>query len=343
MSRSELLSAVEEAMESGVSKKDASEVIGLNPKTLSRWMKDPNGIDRRSNNKFHTSNKLTREEEAEILDLISSPAYRDKAPYEVVALLAEEGRYICSERTIYRLLERLGLNTHRSKTKAPEREKPSECVATNPNQVYTWDISYLHTKIPGVFYYLYVFIDIWDRTVVGWSIHEKESGVYAAQLLRKTCFRNGVSPKSLIIHQDNGAPMISTDFLLELEKWGKASYSRPGVSDDNPFSESFFKTVKYNKTYPRKFNDTQDAISWFEGFLDYYHNEHLHSGIGLVTPMDRRTGKYLEKLQRRRETYKAAKETNPNRWSKDVRKWESPSSVYLNSNKKFRNREKIVA
>lgn len=343
MSRSELISAVKEAMEFGVSKKQASEIIGIDTKTLTRWMKDPNGKDRRCDNKFHTSNKLTKEEENEILLLINSTKYRDRTPMETVALLAEEGRYICSESTIYRLLRKLGLDKHRSKSKAPKRDKPKEYVATGPNQVYTWDISYLHTIIPDKYLYLYAYIDIWDRTIVGSGIFEKESGMYAANLLRRTCFANGVSPKSLIIHQDNGAPMISIDFLLELEKWGEASYSRAGVSDDNPFSESFFKTVKYNKTYPKKFKDAEDASAWFEGFLDYYHNEHLHSGIGFVCPMDRRTGKDLEKLERRRETYKAAKERNPHRWAKDVRKWESPKTVFLNPNKKFKNKEKSVA
>lgn len=343
MSRAELVLAVDEAIKVGVKKRDAADVIGVNKKTLTRWMKDPNGIDGRSKNKFHSSNKLTKDEENEVFRLMSLPENRDRTPCEIVFRLAEEGGYICSERTIYRRLEHWGLNEHRSKTKAPKRDKPKEYVATGPNQVWTWDISYMHTIVPGVFVYLYAFIDIWDRTITGWSIHEKESGIYAANLLRRACFKNAVNPKSLIIHQDNGAPMISIDFLLELEKWGKSSYSRPGVSDDNPFSESFFKTVKYNKGYPSKFKDIQDASEWFYGFLDFYHFEHLHSGIGFVSPMDRRTGKDLEKLQKRRETYLAAKERNPNRWSKEVRKWESPSVVYLNSNKKFKEKEKNIA
>ncbi|MCC5815784.1 MAG: IS3 family transposase [Leptospira sp.] len=343
MSRESILKLVEEAKVNGATKKNISSILEVSCKTLNRWKKDSEGFDERVNNRFSKSNRLTKEEISDVLRLITSSDYRDKTPMEIVALESEKGRYIASERSIYRIMKRFGLLTHRSKSKAPMRQKPSEFIATGSNQVWTWDISYLLTTIRGEYLYLYLIMDIWDRSIVGWCIHEKECGIYAADFLRKTCLTQNVKPKSLVIHQDNGSPMISSEFVTELNRWGISSYSRPGVSDDNPFSESLFKTLKYYRSYPSKFKNIQHALAWINKFVKWYNNEHLHSSIGFIAPNDRRTGKDVAKLEERRETYRLAKLKCPNRWSKKIRKWDSPSIVILNADKFHQIKEKKIA
>lgn len=343
MSRKTVLSLVEEANFSGACKKSICNILEISMKTLTRWQKEPDGSDGRKKNKFSSTNKLSKAEEEAIIRLVSSSEYRDKTPIEIVALEAEKGNYLASERTIYRVLEKYGLKVHRSKSKAPQREKPSEFVANGLNQIWSWDISYLLTNIRGYYIYLYLIIDIWDRSIVGWSLHDTESGEYASRLLRKTCLSNMIKPKSIVLHQDNGAPMISSEFKLELSRWGISSYSRPGVSDDNPFSESQFKTLKYQKNYPEKFRDMNHALEWMKSYENWYNNEHLHSGIGYVTPHDRRYGKDIEKLQKRSDTYALARSKNPKRWSGETRKWNSPKIVYLNCKNKYKELDKNVA
>lgn len=296
-----------------------------------RWKNPDNNADGRAENKFSATNRLTTSERQAVLDVACSAEFRDKSPTQIVPILAEKGQYLASESTFFRILHADGLMTHRSKSKAPERKRPDAIEATAPNQVWSWDISYLLTNARGVYFYLYVILDIWDRSIVGWSIEEQESGALAASLLEKTCKAQGIARGSLTVHQDNGAPMVSSEFLTMLTRYGKASYSRPGVSDDNAFSESHFRTLKYRPNYPDLFDSIDDARSWMTNFATWYNTEHRHSGIGFVTPSERRRGLDIEILARRRATYARAKASNPTRWSGKIRAWSRPEKVTLNA------------
>lgn len=255
--RREVLELIAEARASGARKVAACAMAGTSMRTVQRWEKDPDDDGRRKN-RFAVSNALTAEERKQVVDVACASDFRDLSPNQIVPILAEKGRYIASESTFYRLLRKAGLMTHRSKAKAPERRRPEEISANAPNQVWTWDITYLLTLTRGTFLYLYLILDIWDRSIVGWAVHETESGDLAADLLSETCIHRGVHPGKLTVHQDNGAPMISFEFLAALSHWGRASYSRPGVSDDNPFSESHFRTMKYRPDYPERFETIEE-------------------------------------------------------------------------------------
>jgi len=336
MSRKEIIQLVTEAKELGVRKEAACSLLNTSIRTLQRWGKNPESGDGRKSNRFTNQNALSSKENRQVIDFACSPEFRDKSPNQIVPILAERGIYLASEATFYRLLKKFGLMTHRSKAKAPERKRPEEIVANGLNQVWTWDISYLLTMSRGVFLYLYLILDIWDRSIVGWAVHDAESGDHAADLMREACIRQEVRPGELIAHQDNGSPMISSEFLAALSFWGRPSYSRPGVSDDNPFSESQFRTLKYRPDYPERFETIEDAIAWIKVYVEWYNTEHRHSKIGFVTPFERRCGKDVAILKNRRETYEKARSAHPERWSCGIRKWDRPETVTLN--KRERNK-----
>lgn len=334
--RKEIISLVTECKSEGVRMASACKIFDVSPRTIQRWANNPTGSDARKNNRFTTTNALSASEQKAVIDVACSSEFRDKSPNQIVPILAEKGSYIASESTFYRILRSAGLMTHRSKAKAPTRERPEEMKATAPNQIWTWDISYMLSTCRKKYFYLYLILDIWDRSIVGWAVHEKESGLHAADLLRQTCLRHNVSAGDLIVHQDNGAPMISYEFLAALSQWGRASYSRPGVSDDNAYSESQFRTLKYRPDYPDRFASIDDARAWVEKYVTWYCTEHRHSGIGFVTPQERREGRDVAILAARRATYTAARQAHPRRWSRDIRKWSRPEVVVLNrrNNKK---------
>ncbi len=245
-------------------------------------------------------------------------------------ILAENGVYIGSERTFYRVLKAEELLTHRSENNPPKkRYKPEEQTATGPDQVWSWNITYLLTEIKGKYYYLYLVEDIWSRAIRGWEIYEKESAEFASELITKICLRNNIS--NIVLHSDNGSPMKGATMLATLQRLGVVpSFSRPSVSNDNPYSESLFKTVKYVPGFPKTFCSVDEAREWMNRFVHWYNNEHRHSGIKYVTPMQRHTGKDIELLIVRQETYVNARQKHPERWSKNTRNWEHIDKVKLN-------------
>ena len=325
-----ILGLIDEAITAGARLKSCCKHLGISKRTIERWRKDLRG-DGRKNNRFTVSNALSPEERRKVLDICCLPEYRDLSPNQIVPRLADKGEYIASESTLYRLLRQKGMLTPRSRTRAPHREKPDELTATGPNQVWCWDVTYLLRGLQGAFFYLYMVIDIYDRTITAWRVHEEHTGEVAADLFREACEKHGIRPEQLISHSDNGSPMISVDFLAVADALKFAlSYSRPGVSDDNPFIESHFRTLKYRPSYPGRFATIEEAIAWVTEFVEWYSNIHLHSGIGFVTPMQRRLGEDVEILAGRRSVYEEAKKAHPNRWSGNTRKWERPESVTLN-------------
>lgn len=218
---------------------------------------------------------------------------------------------------------------------ARQVNKPRALTATAPNQIYTWDITYLPTQVKGVFLYLYLVLDIYSRKIVGWQVHHEERSELAADLMTDICHREKVDKNQVTLHSDNGSPMKGATMLATLQELGVVpSFSRPSVSNDNPYSESVFRTLKYRPEYPEKpFADIKLARDWVSVFVQWYNNEHRHSGIKFTTPQARHTGKDIEILARRKLVYKQAKLENPIRWSGDIKNWEHIEEVYLNPEK----------
>jgi transposase InsO family protein len=233
---------------------------------------------------------------------------------------------------MYRILREEKLNTHRSASKPPQHKKPREHVAKAPNQVWSWDITYLRGPVVGTFFYLYFVVDIFSRKIVGHSVREKEFSDYAAILVNEACQREGIRRDTLVLHQDNGSPMKGATLKATLDKLGVTpSYSRPHVSDDNPFSEALFRTAKYRPEYPTKpFESLEAAIKWVEEFIKWYNTEHRHSGIRFVTPTERHNGEDEKILAYRVKVYEKAQQKHPERWSGKTRNWEPIEKVYLN-------------
>lgn len=304
--------------------------MGIDIKTYKRWRK--NIHDKRIGPHSPSANKLTDEERATIITLATSKEYMDLPPSQIVPLLADKGIYVASESSFYKVLNENLLMAHRGKSKMKCRDRPSPLVAIRPNQIYSWDITYLRSPIAGAFYYLYMFLDIFSRKIVGHRVHEAESMEYSSKLIEIICQREGIKKDQLILHSDNGGCMKGATMLATLQKLGVVpSFSRPKVSDDNPFSESLFKTLKYCPEYPSgPFSSLDNANEWSDKFAHWYNNEHLHSGIKFVTPMSRHNLRDSKILEDRKKVYEEAKLKNPNRWSGETRNWNKIEKVYLN-------------
>ena len=250
--------------------------------------------------------------------------------------MAEQGTYIASEATAYRVLHKYDLQKHRENSRVSTSKKPDELVASAPNQVYCWDITYLKACPLGTFYYLYLVTDIFSRRIVAARVYEAESDEYAAALFAEVKQQENLAPGATTLHSDNGSPMKGATLKATLERLGVLmSYSRPSVSDDNPYVESLFGTMKARVGYPKKpFASIEDAQKWVDRFVRWYNEEHRHSGLNWITPMARHTGEEHSLLQRREQTYRKAQRRNPQRWSRDIRNCKPAPAVTLNPAKK---------
>lgn len=277
---------VKAARKKGIRQRAACDVIGITARTLQRWKKSESMVDGRSLIKKQSHNQLTQEERKKVLELVNSAEYAHLPPSKIVPLLADKGQYIASEATMYRILKEKNQLRHRLPSKPPNPYKPKALIATGPNKIYSWDITYLSSQIKGVFFYLYLIMDVYSRKIVSFQVYEKESSEYASEVVKHACYSEGIKPGEVILHSDNGSPMKGATMLATLQKLGViSSFSRPSVSNDNPYSEALFKTLKYCSYLPfQPFADLQKARSWVEGFVDWYNYHHLHSGIKFVTP-----------------------------------------------------------
>jgi putative transposase len=323
---------IDEATHSGARLEAAVDAVGLSIRTFQRWNLQDDGADRRQGPVAEPANKLAPAERQNILDIANSSAFRDLSPKQIVPQLADQGIYVASESSFYRVLKDAELITHREPSRPATSRKPKEHVATGPCQVWSWDITYLKSPILGQFFYLYMIMDVWSRKIVASTVFLKESNDYSARLFLKACIRLGINPEGLVLHSDNGGPMKGATMLATLQRLGVVpSFSRPQVSDDNPYSEALFRTMKYRPGYPsRPFPSLAAAQTWVDGFVDWYNTEHLHSSIRFVTPDDRHFGRERAILANRRNLYEKARLKNPNRWSKNIRNWEPVETVYLN-------------
>ena len=328
-----IVELINEAVESGARLGRACDILGLTARTVQRWREQSEqGFDRRLGPKTPPRNKLSPAERKEVLDAANRPEHRDLSPKQIVPRLADEDVYLASESTFYRILHEEDALHHREPSRPRSVARPREHVATGPCEVLSWDITYLRSAVRGAFYYLYLVEDIWSRKIVGWAVHEEESMDLAALLIDDTATRLGCDRSELVLHSDNGGPMKGSTMLATLQRLGIVpSFSRPHVSDDNPYSEALFRTLKYRPEYPRgAFASLEAARRWVEAFVAWYNMEHLHSAIGFVTPEDRHTGRDIAVLAARRRTYAAARKRNPERWARGIRNWERLEVVKLN-------------
>jgi transposase InsO family protein len=313
-----------------------AKVVGISLRTLERWTQEDGGVDQRQGPRTVPGNKLSEREERELLDVLTAPEYRDLSPRQVIPALAEQGQYIASEATAYRVLHKHGLQKHRENKRPATSRKPAELVATAPNQVLCWDITYLKSPTLGAFYYLYLVTDIFSRRIVAARVYEAENDEHAAELFIEVQAREGLKPGHVTLHSDNGGPMKGATLKATLERLGiLTSFSRPRVSDDNPYAESLFGTMKSRVGYPKKpFASIADAQAWVDAFVRWYNEEHRHSGLNWVTPMARHTGKEHALLRRRAETYRKARQRHPERWSRGTRDCTPAPAVTLNPARK---------
>ncbi|MCE7641240.1 IS3 family transposase [Vibrio fluvialis] len=337
--RLKIVTFIEDAINSGATKTRACRCVGISIRTMQRWVQDGGQIveDLRNLPKAKTPhNKLTAQERQDILDVCNAPEYADLPPNVIVPMLADKGIYIASESTFYRVLKEHSQLKRRGGSASISRPKPKAQKAIKPNQVWSWDISYLPSITKGEHYYLYVIMDIFSRKIVGAEVFQQELGEHAADLLQRTTWKEKCVNKGLVLHSDNGAPMRSYTMLAKMNDLGvMSSYSRPRVSNDNPYSESLFKTVKCIPSWPvAGFRSIEEARKWVGDFTYWYNFEHKHSGIKYVTPQQRHTGEDHHILEQRKLVYRKAQATSPGRWRGQTRDWSFIDEVFLNPENK---------
>jgi len=335
--RRQIVSWIEEAHAAGARRHRACALLGITLRTLQRWQQSGEiADDGRRGRRLIPANKLSEQERQAVLSIANSAEFAALAPSQIVPILAERGQYLASESTFYRILRDAKQLKHRQASRAAtDGRKPKALKATAPNQLYSWDITYLPTAVRGVFFYLYLFMDIYSRKIVGWQVYERESSAWAADIVCDIVQREGITRQQVTLHSDNGGPMKGATMLATLQTLGiLASFSRPAVSNDNPYSEALFKTCKYRPDYPAQpFADLNQARRWVTGFVEWYNQKHRHSAIRYVTPEQRHTGQDTAILKRRKAVYEAAKQQRPERWRGQTRNWDPVRLVYLNPDK----------
>lgn len=332
--KQKIVKLILEACRSGARKSKAAHLVGLTIRTLQRW--EQKGIlDNRKGSRAAPANKLSDDEKAHIIRVLESPEFADSNPNQIVPKLSDQGIYIGSESTMYRILRELKLNIHRQSSLPGKNNCPTPLIAKASNQLWSWDITYLPSTVKGRFFYLYMIMDLYSRKAVACQVYEYESGDCAAEMITDACIREDIPREQITLHSDNGSPMKSATMLAKLQDLGvMPSFSRPSISNDNPYSESLFRTLKYRPEYPEKpFKNLCVAREWADRFIHWYNREHLHSGINFVTPEDRHNGKDAAILEGRHRLYQEAKLKHPERWTRQTRNWTPITEVVL---KKFK-------
>jgi putative transposase len=328
-----ILAAVTEARRAGARLEPACQLIGIAARTIQRWKRHPEGDDRRCGPRHRPGNALSVGEQTQVLALMTSAEYRHLSPKQLVPALADDGQYVASESTMYRLRRRIGLTVPRPPVLRTDVTRAGTVHhAVRPNQVWSWDITYLPTVTRGRFLRLYLVMDVWSRRIVGWEVHDDERAEQAAALIHRICADSGVDPHGLVLHSDNGKPMRGNTMIATLQWLGIVpSFSRPHVCNDNPYSEALFRTLKHTPAYPRlPFASRDAARQWVTRFVAWYNTEHRHSAIRYVTPDQRHAGADVAILARRRVVYERARRRTPGRWSSTIRNWTPVATVVLN-------------
>ena len=329
---------IEIAHRAGARLRLACEVAGIDVRTVQRWRAE-DGLERGDRRPCAVrptpAHALSAAERQELLRVANEPRFADLPPARIVPTLADEGVYLASESSFQRVLRAEGQSRHRGRAQAPRRRRPpSTHVATAPRQLWCWDMTYLPAEVLGHWFYLYLILDVFSRKIVGFEVHDTDDSLHAAQLLKRTALAEGVHAMAgkPVLHGDNGATLKATTVLAMLQWLGiRPSYSRPRVSDDNPYVESLFRTAKYRPEFPtRGFADVQGAREWAQRFVRWYNHDHRHSGIRYVSPAQRHEGTDRSIPARRHALYLEARARNPRRWSRQTRNWSPIEVVTLN-------------
>lgn len=322
---------IKEAVASGARRFKACEIVGITLRCLQRWREDD--IDRRSTRVYTPAHALSDSEKQAILTVVNSPEFAHLPATQIVPALADNKIYLASESTVYRVLREHNQLTHRRlESLSNKRALPLALTASGPNQVASWDITYLPSAVRGQYWYLYAVLDVYSRKIVAWQVYAAESGEHASGLMRDYVAREGIAPNQLTLHSDNGAVMKGSSLHATLAHLGVAkSHSRPSVSDDNAFIESFFKTLKYRPENPvEPFATLKNAREFADKLMAWYNGEHRHSAISFVTPNQRHSGEDIAILAQRADVYEQARAKNPRRWTGKTRNWKHKAEVHLN-------------
>ena len=333
--RRQAVGLIREALRRGARLKRACAELGIDVRTYQRWRDEAEvKADARPGAlRPEPVNKLSAEERAQVLALCHAPPYASLPPGQIVPRLADQGEYMASESSFYRILREADEHHHRGRSRPPRpAAEPPRLVARAPNEVWTWDTSWLPGPVKGLFFYLYLIVDLYSRKVVGWEVYTRESAAYAAEVVRRAVLAEGCIDQPLVLHADNGSPMKGETLLETLYRLGIAtSYSRPRTSNDNPYSEALFRTCKYCPAYPTPgFAGLEEARAWMQQFVYGYNHEHCHSGIRFVTPQQRHSGQDQAILAQRQAIYEQARARHPERWSRAIRNWNPITEVWLN-------------
>jgi transposase InsO family protein len=336
--RQKLAQDIEHAQAAGARLKPACELAGIDVRTLQRWKADDGLVrgDGRPEAVHPTpAHALSQAERAQILRVANEPRFAEIPPARLVPMLADEGLYLASESSFHRVLRGEGQTRHRGRAQAPQASRPPTTpVASAPNQVWCWDMTYLPAVVAGCWFHLSLILDLYSRKIVGWEVHDSDSADHAAHLVRRTALAEGIHAATTkpVLHGDNGSTLKATTVLAMLSWLGiDPSYSRPRVSDDNAYAESLFRTAKYRPEFPaRGFASLEEARQWAAEFVHGYNVEHRHSGISYVTPAQRHAGEDHAILAARHKLYVSARERNPRRWSRQTRNWTPVAAVTLN-------------
>jgi putative transposase len=333
-----LLHDIAQARTDGARLAPACALSGVDPRTLQRW-KLAEGVSRgdRRPEADHPipSHALSEAERARIIEVVNEPRFAQTPPARIVPALADEGVYIASESSFHRVLRAYGQMHRRGRAQPPRTSRPPTThIATGPGEVWCWDVTFLPAQVQGRWFYLYLILDLYSRKIVGFEVHDTDSAEHAAHLAKRAALAEGIHAKAVrpVLHGDNGATLKATTVLAMLYWLGiKPSYSRPRVSDDNAFVEALFRTAKYRPEFPLKgFGDVDAARQWALRFVNWYNDEHRHSGIRYVTPGQRHAGQDRRVLAARHALYLEARERNPRRWSGLTRNWTPVTAVTLN-------------
>lgn len=269
-----IICLIDEAHTAGARKAEACDVLGFSVRTLQRWQKKDTLVDVKSCSNRIPANKLTEAEINKIIEISTSPEHRDLAVSQIVPKLADQGIYIASESSFYRTLKKHKLNTYRGKSKIKIARIKPELIAIRPNSVWSWDITFLQTDVKGIFFYLYLIMDIYSRKIVGFDIFSEQLAEHSSMVITESCKSEGINKCQLTLHSDNGSPMKGSTMLSTLQKLGIIpSFSRASVSNDNAYSEALFKTLKYCPEYPSKpFESIEQARAWVTKFVYWYND-----------------------------------------------------------------------
>jgi putative transposase len=317
-------------MTSGVGIQKSCQAVNVPRASYYRWMQPEKEFERNP-----PPLALLPEERQGVLEVLHEGRFIDLSPWQVYARLLDESTYLCSVRTMYRILDSQGeVRERRNQLIHPAYQKP-ELLATAPNQVWSWDITKLKGPVKWTFYYLYVILDLYSRYVVGWMVAHQESAILAKKFIEESCQKQQIEPGQLLIHSDRGPSMTSKSVALLLSDLGVTkSLSRPYVSDDNPFSEAQFKTLKYRPEFPNRFGSMEDSREFCRAFFPWYNEEHYHSGIGFLRPADVHYGRADQILKERQQVLAAAFEKYPNRFKGRMPKpADLPEAVWINKPK----------